>query len=418
MLKESLLIARLEEKIDELYRDRTIARKVVSGNSSLLMTNTAIEEYVALKQDSSVPLGIRYLALSCVAAQYQLCHDEREVSQLKELTGQGIDVAFHVDILTSIGLIRSQYQQIYECNAREFDRIERLIKEISPSLDEWGRAIPKTHSNQNAQKVQDSGNNPTVTNSATFTESEVKTLLEKERSNIQSLSTVLWILCFVSAIGIYLMTKQQMPTTSSNSQSTTSSVSSPSPETILTPSPQISQGQATLGSVVTSSTKTAPDAAVVSSPEPIETPDPQISQDEAVSLIQKWLEAKKSLFAPPFDRDLGASLTTGKAYTDKVKGPSSDGTPYSAADWLEQYGYYRSYGLQRIDAVKNFEVSGSNAVIDVRITEHSNLYNAKGSIQKLRSGLEQTTIRYVLVKEDGTLKISEYNNLLTSKHKL
>jgi ARC6-like, IMS domain len=419
MLEKSSLIARLEDKIDELHRDRTIARKVVGGNSSLLIANTAIEEYVALKQDSSIVLGIRYLALSCVAAQYQLCHDEREVSRLKELTGQETDVAFHIDILNSIGVIRSRYQHIYECNAREFDRIERLTKEISPSLDEWGRAIPKIHSNQGAQKNQDSDINSTATNSTVFTEAEVETLLEKERSNnTKSISIALWILCIMSGIGMYLIVKQQLPSTSSNSPSTTTSISNSSRIDIPTPSPQISQGQPTLGSVETLSTKMVQDEAAISSPEPFETLSPQISQDEAVSLIQRWLDVKKSLFAPPFDRDSATALTTGKIYKDKVRGPSTDGTPYSSSEWLEKYGFYYSYNLQRIDNIKSFEVTGNSAVIYVQLTEDISLYNSKGELQELKSGLEQKTIRYILVKEDGILKISDYNNLTTSKRTL
>jgi serine/threonine-protein kinase len=196
------------------------------------------------------------------------------------------------------------------------------------------------------------------------------------------------------------------PTPSISPNSSSTEIPTPSPSNISNSSPEV---------IVTPS----PAEAVIPSPSPVAvaTPDSQISQDEAINLIQRWLEAKKTLFAPPFDRELASALMIGKAYTDKIKGVSSDGTPTSASEWLEKNRYYRTYGLQRIDSVEKFEVSGSNAIIDVRVTEHSNLYNAKGQLQKLKSGLETNIIRYILVKEDETLKISDYNVLKTSEHK-
>jgi hypothetical protein len=207
-----------------------------------------------------------------------------------------------------------------------------------------------------------------------------------------------------SGIILTLLIRQQPHPISTNIPQTSSPT--PSPSNISNSSPVVIATPSPVEAVVPSP-----------SPVPVSTPDPQISQDEAVSLIQKWLEAKKTLFAPPFDRESAASLLTGKAYTDKVKGISSDGTPTSASEWLEKKHYYRRYGLQRIDGIENFEVSGSNAIIDVRVTEQSNLYNAKGQLQKQQSLLTTKTIRYILVKEDENLKISDYNDLKTSARK-
>ena len=134
MSEEFPLITRLETKIDELYRDREIAQKVINKNSNLLTSETAVEEYIELKQDLTIPLGIRYLALSCLAAQYHLYQDDREISQLKDLAGRKIDIPDHFEIFNAIQIIKSRYYRIYECNSREFDRVERLVKEISPNL--------------------------------------------------------------------------------------------------------------------------------------------------------------------------------------------------------------------------------------------------------------------------------------------
>lgn len=388
MLEEHPLITSLEAKIYELHRDRSTARKIVDSNSNLLTVNTAIEEYVILKQDLTIPLGIRYLALSCISAHYQLCQDNREISQLKDLTGQSINIPTHAEVFSAVQIIKSKYYHIYDCDRREFDRLEKLIKEMSPE------SISKIEQDYIADR-----NN--------LTDLQAEKIRAEEMVKILKVSLFVLMMFLIGGtsgvIANLVMRQQPQPISTNTPQLSTptpslSSISNSSPAVIATPSPV---------------------EAVVPSPSPVAVtiPDPQISQDEAVSLIQKWLEAKKTLFAPPFDRESAASLMTGKAYTDKVKGPSSDGTPDSASEWLEKYHYYRTYGLQRIDEIEKFEVSGSNAIIDLRVTEHSNLYNAKGQLQKLKSGLETKIIRYILVKEDENLKISDYNDLKTSTRK-
>jgi hypothetical protein len=363
MPEEYPLIIRLETKIDELCRDRSITQKIVNSNSSLLALDTAFEEYILLKQDVIIPLGIRYLAISCIATHYQLYQDNREISQLKDITGQAINMPTHAEVFCAIQVIKSKYCQIYDCDRREFDRVERLTKEMShASILSIGKDVKK---------------------SILFT-------------------VMISMLLVGGGIGLSVGTRQQPQSVSTNIRQPSTQIPSPSnlaPVVITTPP--------------------SPVATVMPKPSPVPviTPEPQISQDEAISLIQKWLEAKKTLFAPPFNRESAASLMTGKAYTDKIKGVSSNGTQTSASEWLEKNHYYRSYGLQRIDGIEKFEVSGSNAIIDVRMTEHSNLYNAKGQLQKLKSGLYSKIIRYILVKEDETIKISDYNDLKTSKRK-
>jgi ARC6-like, IMS domain len=405
MSEEFPLITRLETKIDELYRDREIAQKVINKNSNLLTSETAVEEYTALKQDAMIPLGIRYLALSCIAAQYKLYQDEREISQLKDLAGREIDIPDHFEIFNAIQIIKSRYYQIYECNSREFDRVERLVKELSPNLDEWGRTIAVVNSTNIKSSAQARSADTKITkvntpqsNQTTFTNEQVQTILLAERkNNFKLLFVMLFLVLIGGGVGISLAIRQQPQLVTNIPLSKPLDPIIPSPAPIVAPSPS---------------------DIVKSDPDPVVTPSPEISQDEAVSLVQKWLETKKSLFSPPFDRDSAASIMTGKAYRDKVRGPSSDGTPYSASEWLEKYAYYYIYGLQRVDAVKKLEVSGSNAVIDVQITEDVSLYNSNGELQKLKSGLEQKIVRYVLIKENESLKISDYNNLTNSERKL
>jgi ARC6-like, IMS domain len=408
MLEEHPLITSLEAKVNELYQDRSIAQKVIGKNSSLLMTSTAIEEYIALKQDLSIPLGIRYLALSCIATNYQLYQNDREISQFKDIAGREIDIPTHAAIFNAIQIIKQKYCHIYECNTYEFDRVERLVKEISPELDEWGGSISSStvyrHSKKDIKRTdvnkQSSTSSSTHSSDSVFTTEQVQTILAAERDkNFKWLLMMMGMLFVGGGVVISFAYRQQPQTiivSTPQSTVTPASTVDSAPITIATPSPQVTSEP------------------VTPSPTPIEIPSPQVSQDEAVSLVKKWLEAKKRLFAQPFDRDSAASITTEKAYTDKVRGPSSDGTPYSASQWLQKYGYYYSYGVQIIDRVNNFEVSGNEVVIDVMVTEDATLYNSKGERQAARSGLEQKIVRYVLIKDNGVLKVSDYNNLSSS----
>jgi ARC6-like, IMS domain len=290
------------------------------------------------------------------------------------------------------------------------------VKEISPNLDEWGNTITAVNNEsiKSSSKDRSAVKRATQVNDSTFTSEQVQTiLLEERRNNFKLLLITLFMTLIGGGVGIVLAIRQQPQIIATIPPSRPLEAVNPLPIPVATLSPDTTNSLPT--PVVTPSPA---EEVVKSDPTPVSTPSPEISQDEAVSLVQKWLDAKKSLFSPPFDRDSAASIMTGKAYRDKVRGPSSDGTPYSASEWLEKYGYYYSYGLQRVDAVKKLEVSGSNAVIDVQITEDVSLYNSNGELQKLKSGLEQKIVRYVLVKENESLKISDYNNLTNSERKL
>jgi hypothetical protein len=124
MLEEHPLVIRLENKIDELCRDRSITQKIINSNSSLLTLDTAIEEYSSLKQNAIIPLGIRYLAISCIANHYQLYQDNREISQLKDVIGQAINIPTHAEVFCAVQIIKSRYSQIYDCDQRNVSYLD------------------------------------------------------------------------------------------------------------------------------------------------------------------------------------------------------------------------------------------------------------------------------------------------------
>jgi ribulose bisphosphate carboxylase small subunit len=119
------IITKLESKIEDLHRDWNNAQAIININP------TSIQEYIKLKEDTSIQIGIRYISLEAIAKEYHLYQDDREVSELKDLIGREIDIPSHSDVLQSVQTIRDKYRQIYECNGREFDRYERLIEQIA-----------------------------------------------------------------------------------------------------------------------------------------------------------------------------------------------------------------------------------------------------------------------------------------------
>ncbi|MGF1673612.1 MAG: IMS domain-containing protein [Rivularia sp. (in: cyanobacteria)] len=139
-------------------------------------------------------------------------------------------------------------------------------------------------------------------------------------------------------------------------------------------------------------------------------PPASITRDEAISIVNRWQKAKQVLFAPPFDRSLGAKLTTGEAYRKNI---SSGGS----LEWLENNNAYYRYGVQRIDSVENFVASEDRAIIEITITEDRKFYKNEQIISGENTGFETRIVRYSLQLENDNLKISDYEtiNVISSR---
>ncbi len=129
------------------------------------------------------------------------------------------------------------------------------------------------------------------------------------------------------------------------------------------------------------------------------------TQEDAVRLIEKWQNAKREIFAPPFNRQLGVELLTGKAYYDNI------GKPDGSIGWLENNYSHYTYGVQKIESVENFEKNGNYATIDAVITEQRTLHNSNGGIDRNASGFDTRLVRYNLRSENGQWKIAEYRTV-------
>ena len=121
---------------------------------------------------------------------------------------------------------------------------------------------------------------------------------------------------------------------------------------------------------------------------------PNITLGQASDLIGKWLEAKQKIFAPPFDRQLLAKMTTGILYTDTVK----------AIDNLINNNSQYRYGVQKVESVERFAASGNKATIEVKVTEDATVYR-NGRVET--SSFNTKVVRYTLEYWDGIWKIAD-----------
>jgi hypothetical protein len=122
-----------------------------------------------------------------------------------------------------------------------------------------------------------------------------------------------------------------------------------------------------------------------------------LSQQDAVNLINKWLQAKRTMFAPPYDRQIAQKITTGEQY-QKTAGYNG------SIDYLQKKNSQYKYRQQTIDNVEKFVINGNQASIQVSVTEQQTLYiNDRVDPQNTKTGT--ITVLYNLKLVDGSWKI-------------
>lgn len=129
------------------------------------------------------------------------------------------------------------------------------------------------------------------------------------------------------------------------------------------------------------------------SPTPNLTP---LTQQQALNIINQYLQAKSQIFAPPYNRQLAATLVTGRAYQD-ILGP--DGT----IDWLQQRNAYYRYGRQNANPTGYFNATETTAEIEIIITEELTLY-VNGNFDNSKQN--SNVYRFSFFRENGTWKIA------------
>jgi len=128
-----------------------------------------------------------------------------------------------------------------------------------------------------------------------------------------------------------------------------------------------------------------------------------LTSQQAVELINRWLQSKAEIFAPPFNQQRIEDLATGELYASLVR-------PDGVLDWLKHNQAYYRYGVQTIDAVERFVASRDRATIEIKLTEERTLY-WKGNIDPTRTDFSAQQIRYSLERVNGTWKIADYKTI-------
>jgi serine/threonine protein kinase len=141
-----------------------------------------------------------------------------------------------------------------------------------------------------------------------------------------------------------------------------------------------------------------------------------ISKDEAVNLVQRWLNARSQMFAPPYNQEVGKELTTGKAYSDKIHGPSSDGTDTSTLEWLKKFDYYYVYNSSEIGDIKRFQQSGNDAILELSVIDDKIQYDRQRKVVPQNSGNSTSLIRYRLRYDYDKWKIADIEELQKVKN--
>ncbi len=126
-----------------------------------------------------------------------------------------------------------------------------------------------------------------------------------------------------------------------------------------------------------------------------------LPETDGVQLVRSWLEAKKRVFAPPYDLDVAADFLTGPAWRDVSK-------PDGSVDWLRKNNTYYQYGNNRVGLKRVVKADASQLVLDLEIQEELNIYK-NGRLRQRRNSRE--TYRFDLRLVGDTWKIYDRRSL-------
>ncbi len=132
-------------------------------------------------------------------------------------------------------------------------------------------------------------------------------------------------------------------------------------------------------------------------------PTPQLSQQDALNVINNWLQAKRQIFASPFNRQLVSDLTSDVLARDILK-------PGGSIDWLRNNNAYYTFGVQKVEPAGKLVANADRATLEVLITEDIALY-VNGKLDPTQTGFSTEKSRYSFQFIDGRWKISDYKTI-------
>jgi ARC6-like, IMS domain len=376
MANVDLLITKLDQKLRALHQEQSLVTK--TGKTGLLQ-QPLLPEYIRLTTMDGILPGIQLIVVDALSKNFNLYEDNREPQQILAAKADELDDSKDSDILASIQIIQDIYPSIYSLAQ------EQLILTRDRAISKITGVVPAPVDRKEATPSQP--NPPLITQSVP--QAQPVTTQPQSKSG-SGLVMGLGIACAVLFGAVVSSTLNKSPNSSPlvANNNTQAPVSAP-----------ITQA---------SSQTNTPSSAQV--PIPLPTPASSISRDAAVEVVKQWIQYKRVLFAPPFDKSQGSNILTGRAYINNIDRSSepcnssdSEGC-LSSVDWLQRYNGQYSFGVQRVDSIDRFESSGDNASIFVTVTEYRTLHQSGKS--KSSGGTKQA--RYDLKYENGRVKISDY----------
>ncbi len=120
-----------------------------------------------------------------------------------------------------------------------------------------------------------------------------------------------------------------------------------------------------------------------------------LAEADAVAIVNNLVASKNKMFAPPFDQQLLAELTTGEAYEKRKE----------SIDWLQSNNAFYRYGEFTVSRAGSFGIQDNQANITVEIFESPTLY-VNGKIDRTQSQPSRGRYICTLIFEDGKWKIA------------
>jgi ARC6-like, IMS domain len=410
------IVAKLEDKVQELLRDHRMTTQTTGINES---DRSPLTGYENISKNPNISMGVRYLALHCVANKQGLYHDSHDQPQMLGVMSQEMGKVPLATAVQDIQQLKTYYPSVYDLDRPFFDRAESNALELMTRLtvDQQDKTVaeakgvplqplpisapvPQTPPTpQPAPEVPKEPEPASAVSQIYNSSSPTATAIPVANQSLNQSNNKAILIIGGGAITGAIIFSAFMLAQQPNQQNILTTVRNSSP-TSMTSGNNISTPI-----IANSSTLSSPSASNNSSSS-VASSSNRISQDEATKVIQQWLQAKNSLFGPPYNQQLGMSLTTGKALSDNIRGPSTDGEAESSLEWLRNRGKYWRYGSQVIESVKNFVSDDQKAIITVNVYEQRVLYNQSGRAEKNIS--QSSLTKYSLEKSGGRLKISDF----------
>jgi serine/threonine protein kinase len=211
----------------------------------------------------------------------------------------------------------------------------------------------------------------------------------------------LWIAVWGGALAIAVVIGVAIATQKPNPQPIAEKpVANSSNNAAITPSPSPTTDTASPQASIEPTASPTPSPTVKASVSPTPKASPKVpiaplAEADAVAIVNNLVASKNKMFAPPFDQQLLAELTTGEAY-EKRKG---------SIDWLQSNNAFYRYGDFTVSRAGSFGIQDDQANITVEIFESPTLY-VNGKIDRTQSQPSRGRYICTLIFEDGKWKIA------------